>query len=84
MSDTDVPADLIDLKRQFYETERELAELAKANPFDSVRWQVTHGRLGDLAVAIHRPPALQALAPVDRLKLDTAASRAAREQLAGG
>jgi len=38
--------------------------------------------MGDLAVEIHRHPALQELAGPDRLKLDAAASRAAREQLA--
>lgn len=80
MSDAEIPADLIELKRQFYATERELAELSGADPADPGRWNATHSKLGDLAVAIHRHPALQALPPVERLKLDTAASSAAREQ----
>lgn len=82
MSDTEIPADLIALKLAFYKTERELAELSQADPADPGLWKATHDRLGDLAVAIHRHPALQALPPPDRLKLDTAASAAAREQLA--
>lgn len=82
MSDADIPADLIDLKAAFYTTERELEELSSAEPPDPGRWKATHDRLGDLAVAIHRHPALQELAPVDRLKLDQAASAAARAQLA--
>jgi hypothetical protein len=83
VSDTEIPADLIALKLKFYEAERKQAELARAEPFDAERWQATRERLADLAVQIHRHPALQALPPVERLKLDTAASRAAREQLAG-
>ena len=79
VSDTQIPDDLIQLKREFYEAERALATLSD----DPVAWRATHHRMGDLAVAIHRHPALQALAAVDRLKLDAAASRAAREQLAG-
>jgi len=80
VSDAEIPADLIALKREFYATERELAELSNAEPADPGRWKATHDRLGDLAVAIHRHPALQALPPVERLKLDQAASKAAREQ----
>lgn len=82
VSDTEIPADLLQLKLRFYETEHEQAELAKADPLDVDRWQATRVRLADLAVEIHRHPALQALTGVDRLKLDTAASNAAREQLA--
>ena len=78
MSDTEIPADLIALKLAFYTAERELAALAD----DPERWNATHKRMGDLAVEIHRHPALQALAGPDRLKLDAAASKAAREQLA--
>lgn len=81
VSDTEIPADLIALKLAFYTTEREQAELAAAEPLDVGRWQATRVRLADLAVQIHRHPALQALTGVDRLKLDTAASKAAREQL---
>ena len=78
MSDAEIPADLIALKREFYATERKLAGLGD----DSEAWNATHRRMGELAVQIHRHPALQALAGPDRLKLDSAASRAAREQLA--
>lgn len=80
VSDVEIPADLIELKRQFYATEREIAALAAAEPADPGRWKATHDKLGDLAVAIHRHPALQALPPVERLKLDLAASKAARER----
>ena len=79
---SEIPADLVELKLSFYRTEAELAELSKADPADGGRWKATHDKLGDLAVAIHRHPALQALPPPERLKLDTAASAAAREQLA--
>lgn len=82
MSDTEIPADLIELKASFYATERELAALSNTDPADPGRWKATHDKLGDLAVAIHRHPALQALPMVERLKLDQAASAAAREQLA--
>jgi len=77
VSDTEIPADLIALKLEFYTAERELPTLAD----DPERWRATHQRMGDLAVAIHRHPALRALAGPERLKLDTAASKAAREQL---
>ena len=77
MSDTEIPADLIALKLAFYTAERELAALAD----DPERWKATHDKLGDLAVAIHRHPALRALAGPERLKLDAAASKAARKQL---
>ncbi len=77
---SEIPADLIALKREFYATERELAVLSNAEPADPGRWKATHDRLGDLAVAIHRHPALQSLPPAERLKLDQAASNAAREQ----
>lgn len=82
VSDVEIPDDLLQLKVAFYTTERDLAELSSAEPADPGRWKATHDRLGDLAVAIHRHPALQALPPIDRLKLDQAASSAAREQLA--
>lgn len=81
VSDTEIPADLIALKLQFYETEHEQAALAAAEPLDVDRWQATRVRLADLAVAIHRHPALQTPG-VERGRLDAAASRAAREQLA--
>lgn len=81
VSDTEIPADLIAAKVAFYTTERELAELSDADPADPGLWKATHDKLGDLAVAIHRHPALQSLSPVDRARLDAAASKAAREQL---
>jgi hypothetical protein len=88
----EIPADLIELKQQFYAAETELARLsgtmpssteiaggAEADPADRARWTATHDRLGELAVQIQRHPALAALDPVGRLKLDAAASRAARQ-----
>lgn len=94
MSD-EIPADLIALKREFYLTERELAELSAAMPPPTAvvageaepdlagqeRWNALHERLGELVVEIHRHPALTALDPTARLKLDGAASKAARDTL---
>lgn len=75
---SEIPADLIALKVEFYTAERTLAALSD----DAEAWTATHRRMGELAVDIHRHPALQALAGPDRLKLDSAASAAARERLA--
>ena len=80
MSDTEIPADLIALKAKFYTTDRELTVLSRAEPYDSAAWRATHNELGELAVQIDR--VLRALPPVERLKLDKAASAAAREQIA--
>lgn len=82
MSDAEIPADLIRAKVDFYTAEQALADLASTENIDPEQWKAAHDRLGDAAVAIHRHPALQALAGPDRLKLDAAASAAAREQLA--
>lgn len=93
MSDEEIPADLIALKAEFYATEGEIEEIAAAmppptavaagtaevDPADRERWNAAQERLGELAVQINRHPALAA--GDGRLKLDAAASKAAREQL---
>ena len=74
MSDTEIPADLLALKLEFYRAERDLPTLA------GDAWNAMHRRMSELAAAINRHPALQP--GPNRLKLDAAASKAAREQLA--
>jgi len=74
VSDTEIPADLIALKLDFYTAERDLPTLA------GDAWNAMHQRMSELAVAINRHPALRP--GPNRLKLDAAASKAAREQLA--
>lgn len=95
VTDTEIPADLIQLKREFIATDAELAALSKAmpsgraiiageateDPADRARWNVLHDRRGTLAEDIHRHEAFKGLSQVDRYKLDEAASKAAR---AGG
>lgn len=95
VTDAEPPADLIQLKRQFIETDAELTALSKTmpsgraiiageaaeEPADRARWNVLHDRLGALVMQIRRHPAFETLSQVDKHQLDEAASKAAR---AGG
>lgn len=92
MTTTDIPADLIALKRDFIQTDADLAALSKTmpsgpaiiageaaeDPADRARWNVLHDRLGTLVEEIRRHPAFEGLSQVDRYELDAAASKAAR------
>lgn len=92
MTTIEIPADLIDLKREFIRVDSELAELSRTmppgkaiiageateDPADRARWNVLHDRLGTLAEEIRRHPAFEGLSQVDRYELDAAASKAAR------
>lgn len=92
MTTTEIPADLIDLKREFIRVDHELAELSRTmpsgraiiageaaeDPADRACWNVLYARLGTLAEEIHRHPAFEGLSQVERHEMDTAASKAAR------
>lgn len=92
MTDIEPPADLVRLKRDFLQTDADLAALSKTmpsgraiiageaaeDPEDRVRWNVLHDRLRTLVKEIHRHPAFQGLSQVDRYRLDEAASKDAR------
>jgi hypothetical protein len=89
----EIPADLIQLKRDHIRIQGELAALSKTlpNPLAVVagtaeddpggreQWTALHAELGDLTMQIHRHPAWDGLSMPDRLKLDQEASRAARQ-----
>lgn len=95
MTTTDIPADLIALKRDFIQTDADLAALSKTmpsgpaivageaeeDPADRARWNVLNDRLGTLTEEINAHPAFEGLVPKDRYELDKAASKAARAGL---
>lgn len=95
VTDAEIPDSLLALKRDFIETDAELAALSKTmpsgpaiiageaaeDPADRARWNVLHDRLGTLVEDIHRHPAFEGLSQVNRYKLNEAASRAARASL---
>lgn len=95
VTDIEPPADLVQLKRDFIDTDRELTALSKAmpsgravlagesieDPADRARWNVLHDRLGALVLQIRQHPVFEGLSQVERYQLDEAASKAAR---AGG
>lgn len=78
VTDAEIPAALIEKKREFYATEAELAGMRDADP---EQWRAVHQRLTQLAVDLDNHPAFEGLSQVERYKLDAAASKVAR---AGG
>lgn len=97
MPETDAPADLIALKREFLTADAKLSALARTLPSSMAiagseadftedqraAWDGLQATLGELAVQIHRHPAFEGLSRPDRLKLDQEASREARAAFAG-
>lgn len=95
VTDSEIPAGLIALKRDFIETDIALAELSKTmpsgraiiageaveDPADRARWNVLNDRLGTLAEEINRHSAFEGLSQKDRYEVDKAASKAARADL---
>lgn len=75
MTDSEIPADLIQAKRDFYAAEAHLATMTDA---DSDAWRDAFTHQAELALAIHRHPAFEGLDQIARHKLDEAASKAAR------
>lgn len=75
MTDSAIPADLIQAKRDFYAAERRLAELGDADP---QTWRAAFEEQAALALVVHRHEAFTGLDQVARYKLDEAASKAAR------
>lgn len=95
VTDLDIPADLIDLKRRFIALTQQQESLAKELPSSTAiaggkaaftdeqraGWDRLRAELGDLAVQIHAHPFLASLPMAERYKADEAASKVAR---AGG
>ena len=92
VTDSEIPDDLIQLKRDHVAVQDEIAALAdtmpkstdivagvaKVSPEQQAQWSVLHDRLGTLTERIHRHPAFENLDQIARYKLDAAASKAAR------
>lgn len=92
MTDTEIPADLLDYKREFNAVTYELATLSRTmpsgvailageateDPADRERWNELYARQGELAELIHRHPAFAGLSQIERYNLDKSASKAAR------
>lgn len=88
----DIPEDLINLKRQFYAREAELAEVtarmppsmaiaggeAEVSAADQDAWDALWRAQGETVRAIHCHPAFAGLSLPERFKLDEDASKAAR------
>lgn len=95
MTATEIPADLVELKREFIRVGDDLAELSRTmpsgmailtgeaveDPADRERWNVLYAQQGELAEKIHRHPAFEGLSQVEHYNLDKEASKQAR---AGG
>lgn len=90
VTDTEIPTELIDLKRKFNRVEEELAALSKrmppptavaagnaaVDPADRERWDTLHARRVEVALLIrHR---LEEVPESERSKVDLAATKAAR------
>lgn len=95
VTDSEIPAELIALKRDFIETDAALTELSKTmpsgraiiageaveDPADRERWNVLNDNLGTLAEEINRHSAFEGLSQKERYEVAEAASKAARASL---
>jgi predicted phage gp36 major capsid-like protein len=95
MSGQQIPADLIELKRRFIDVQADQAQFAVTLPSSMAiatgqasltdeqqsAWRQIQTELTELAVQIHRHPALTALGPVDRDALDRAATKTAKDTI---
>lgn len=92
VSDLEIPADLIQLKRDFLRQEMDLAEVAArmpsaaaivadeatVTPDDQTAWDVLWQQQDETVRAIHRHPALDGLTRQQQAEMQAGAMRAAR------
>lgn len=92
MTTIEIPAGLVELKREFIRIDDELAALSRTmpsgaailagevaeDPADREHWNALYARQGELAVQIRGHEAFKGLSQMQRYQLDTEASKQAR------